>query len=264
LVLQAIRSMIFYALFFTLTAILAIILGGLSMVGLPGVGWRGVQLWYGGTLFLLRFVVGLKTEVTGAENLPEGGFVIAAKHQSDWDIFALLQYTPRPAFIAKKELLNIPFFGWAARSFGAISVDRGAGGDTLKQLVAGVGKAIDESRQVVIYPEGTRKQPLAEPHFKWGAARIYAGLGNVTVVPVALNSGLFWSRNSLVLWPGVARARILPPIGPGLSMEDFHRQMTETIEAETTKLILTEVDRGIARPISPRLREAIAAARANR
>jgi len=264
LVLQAVRSIVFYVFFFALTSVLAIVLGVLSMVGLPGVGWQGVRLWYGGTLFLLRFVVGLRTEVTGAENLPGGGFVIAAKHQSDWDIFALLQHTPKPAFIAKKELLDIPFFGWAARSFGAISVDRKAGGDTIKQLISGVKKAIGEGRQVVIYPEGTRKLPLAPPAYKWGTARIYAGLGDVTVVPVALNSGLFWSRRSLILWPGVARAHIMAPIEPGLNREQFQQKLSETIERETTSMILDEVDRGLARPISPQLRQAIDAARASR
>ena len=108
--------------------------------------------------------------------------------------------------------------------------------------------------RIIIFPEGTRKAPL-EPHdYRYGIVRLYEGL-NVPVVPVALNSGLFWGRKSPLLWPGTARARFLPAIPPGLPGEEFRNRLIEAIEGETNRLILRAYDEGLSRPISPGLRE---------
>ncbi len=260
--LQAVRTAIFYLLFLGQTVVLAVIVGTIAVIWRrrTAVSWALVQYWRASNLWMLRWIVGIGTEVTGAENVPPGPCIFAAKHQSDWDIFALLPYTgSRPAFIAKRELIDIPFFGWAARSIDTISIDRKLGMEAIPRMLDDARAAIARGCRIVIYPEGTRKAPLAEPAYRQGIVRLYTAL-DVPVVPVALNSGLYWGRNSLLMWPGTARARLLPAIPPGLGAEQFAERLKTTIEAETTRLIAEAVAGGIARPLTPAFREKLAAA----
>lgn len=260
MIVQAIRSTVFYIVFFLHTAVLAIIVGLMSKLtpNATKLGWALVQYWSNGILFFLRWIVGIRTEVTGAENIPEGGCIIGSKHQSDWDIFALLPDAQKPSFIAKKELLDIPLFGWSARWFHTISVDRKKGKDALPAMMAEAQEAIAKGCRVVIFPEGTRRAPLEEPSYRSGIVKMYTAL-NVPVVPVALTSGFYWSRNALVLWPGTARAEFLPPIQPGLAPAEFQRQLVAAIETRTNQMALEDVRKGLSRPITPRLRARIAA-----
>jgi len=262
LFIQSLRSALFYLLFLGQTVILAIVVGTIAIVARRRVelNWRIGQYWGESNKALLRWIVGIRTEVAGSENIPPGGCILAAKHQSDWDIFAILPYTVRPAFIAKKELMNIPFFGWAAASLDTITIDRSRGGQAIPAMMEDARGAIARGCRIVIFPEGTRRAPLAEPDYKWGLARMYVELG-VPVVPVALNSGLFWGRNSLILWPGTARAEFLPAIEPGLTLEQFQSQLVQTIETNSDRLALDAVDKGLNRPVTPQLRERIEAAR---
>lgn len=259
MIVQAIRSAIFYILFLGQTIILALLLGTIAffVTSRFDLGWRIVQYWSNSNLFLLRWVVGIKSEITGTENIPATGCIIASKHQSDWDIFAILPFTSRPAFIAKKELMDIPFFGRIARQFDTITIDRKRGTHAMSQMTAEAAEAIAKGCQIVIFPEGTRTPPLTPVNYKFGTARLYEEL-NVPVVPVAVNSGLFWARNGLVLWPGTARAHFLPPIAPGLGAEQFHAQLTQAIEAQSDRLALLAAQAGIARPLSAQMRERLA------
>jgi 1-acyl-sn-glycerol-3-phosphate acyltransferase len=258
-ILQALRSALFYLLFIGQTAILAIIVGLMALTvpkdaAAPRLMWAIGRYWGHSNLAFLRHVVGIRTQVEGIENLPPGGCIIAAKHQSDWDILAILPHTPLPAFIAKRELLDIPFFGWAARTLNTISVDRKKGSEAIPLLLAETREKIEKGSQVIIFPEGTRKAPLAPPDYRSGVVRMYMALG-VPVVPVAVNSGLFWGRNSPVLWPGTARARFLPTIPPGLSAEAFRARLEAEIEAASTELALEAWEAGLRRPVPPELRE---------
>lgn len=258
---QAIRSLLFYVLYLGQTVVLAIVVGLDAVIrGRTGFGWAVARYWGRSNLFLLRWVVGIRTDVQGSENIPEGPCILAAKHMSDWDIFAILPHTRRPAFIAKKELIDIPFFGWAARAFDTIRIDRSLGGDAIPAMMADARAALGRGCRIVIFPEGTRKSPLAPIDYRFGTARMYAELG-VPVVPVALNSGLFWGRRSLVLWPGVARARFLPPIMPGLPPEAFQQALIAATEGGTNQLILAAYEAGLSRPIPPDLRERLEALR---
>jgi len=267
MIVQAIRSLLFYVLFLGQTVILAIFLGIAALFVpkgrlAPRWMWAVGRYWGHANLAFLRFVAGIRSEVEGQENIPPGGCIIAAKHQSDWDIIAILPHTPLPAFIAKRQLMDIPFFGWAARTLNTISVDRTLGGQAIPAMLADAADKVAHGSQVIIFPEGTRKAPLALPDYRFGVARMYAAL-NVPVVPVAVNSGLFWGRNSLVLWPGTARVRFLQPIPPGLKEEAFHALLVERIEAATNGLALQAYREGLARPIPPELRarfEALASA----
>ena len=135
--LRALRSALFYLAFLGQTVILAIVVGTIGILfGRTRIGLAIARYWGNANLFLLRVLVGIRTEVTGIENLPVGGCIIASKHQSDWDVFAVLPHVERPAYIVKKELMRIPFFGWAARSLGCIEVDRRKGGDAIPAMLA--------------------------------------------------------------------------------------------------------------------------------
>ena len=263
IVVQALRSALFYLLFLGQTVILAIIVGGLSIIvrRRTAFGWAIAQYWGNSNLWLLRWVVGIRTEVSGTENMPEGPCIIAAKHMSEWDIFAILPHARRPAFIAKKELMDIPFFGWAARTFDTIRIDRSRGRDAIPMMLADARAALDRGCRIIIFPEGTRTAPLAPHDYRHGIVRMYEALG-VPVVPVGLNSGLYWGRNSLVLWPGTARAEFLPPIPPGLPAEDFRRRLIAAVETSTNRLILEACEAGLRRPLPPVLRTRLDALKA--
>ncbi len=134
-----------------------------------GFGWVIAQYWASANVFLLRWVAGMRTTVEGAENIPAGACIIASKHMSDWDIFAILPFTVRPAFIAKKELMDIPFFGWAAQSFDTIRIDRSRGAEAIPLMLADGKRARDRGCRIVIFPEGTRRAPLAAAGLPAGA-----------------------------------------------------------------------------------------------
>ena len=259
---QAVRTAVFYLLFLGQTAILAIIVGIIAILWRrrTAVSWALAQYWRNSNVFLLRWIVGIRTAVEGGEAIPPGPCIIAAKHQSDWDIFAILPYTDeKPAYIAKRELIDIPFFGWAAQSIDTISIDRKLGAGAIPAMLAQAREKVARGCRIVIYPEGTRKAPLADPAYRQGIVRMYEALG-VPVIPVALNSGLYWGRNSLVMWPGTARAKFLPAIMPGLAGAEFAARLETVIETETTGLIAEAVAAGIARPLDARFRERLARA----
>jgi 1-acyl-sn-glycerol-3-phosphate acyltransferase len=256
IVVQALRSALFYLLFLGQTVVLAIVVGTLGItMGKTRLGWALAQYWGNSNLWFLRWVIGMRTKIEGTENIPDGPCIFAAKHMSDWDIFALLPHSGgKPAFIAKKELMDIPFFGWAARSFDTIRIDRSLGGEAIPAMMGEARAALDRDCRIAIFPEGTRKAPLAPHDYRYGIVRLYLELG-ATVVPVALTSGLYWSRKSLILWPGLARARFLPGIKPGLSGEDFHRELVTSIEGETNAMILEDYRKGLGRPLPPELKQ---------
>ncbi|GLQ54206.1 lysophospholipid acyltransferase family protein [Devosia nitrariae] len=252
---QAVRSALFYLLFLGQTVVLAIVIGTIGILARrrTSVGWALASYWCRSNTWLMKMVAGVGTRVTGEENIPEGGCIIASKHQSDWDVFAVFPHTGRPAYIVKKELMRIPFFGWAARSLDCIEVDRRKGAEAIPEMMRQARGAIERGCRIVIFPEGTRRAPLAPPDYRFGVARLYDEL-KVPVVPVALNSGLFWGRNSLVLWPGEAEARFLPAIEPGLKPDVFLARLKEAIESGSNALIRSADERGLDRPMPPDLR----------
>lgn len=246
---QAFRSLLFYLAYYVQTAVLAIIVGVSALIwGRTRLGWSLALYWVHSNLFFLRWLAGIRTDVKGAENIPEGPCIIASKHMSDWDIFALLPASRRPAFIAKRELIDIPLFGHAARAFDTIRLDRSLGGEAIPAMLEDAKAALDRGARIIIFPEGTRKAPLDEHDYRYGIVRMYQALG-VPVVPAAVNSGLFWGRNSPLLWRGTARARFLPAIRPGLPPDEFRTRLVEAIESGTNRLLLEAYEEGLARPI---------------
>ncbi len=165
-------------------------------------------------LFLLRTIVGIKMDVRGTEKLPQGACLVASKHQSAWETFALIPIFRDPTLLMKRELFWIPFHGWFSHKFEMIPVDRDKGPTALRAMLREAKKRVADGREIIIFPEGTRKAPGAPPDYKTGIALLYDAL-NVPCVPVALNSGLFWPRRSVMRKPGTIVVEILDSIPPG-------------------------------------------------
>ena len=175
-------------------------------------------------------------EVRGAEHLPTGGFILASKHQSFLDILVLLPLLPRFVFVLKRELTWIPLFGLFLLRAEMIPIDRSRGRGVLAALTGRVAAAVRQGLQLVIFPEGTRRPPGAEPAYKSGVSYLYAG-ADAPCVPVALNSGLAWPRRSFVRLPGRVVVEVLPAIPPGLPRETFLRLLQERIESASSWLL---------------------------
>lgn len=192
--------------------------------------------WARSSLWLLRVICGTKVEFRGLEKLPKGAFLVAAKHQSAWETFALVPLFADPAFIIKRELMWIPIFGWYNWRAEMIPVDRGARAQALAKMTERARLELGRGRQIVIFPEGTRRPPGAEAKFKYGVAHLYAATG-ASCVPVALNSGLYWPRRSFRRYPGTVRVEILDPIVAGLEKKDFIMRLQKDIETATAQLV---------------------------
>ncbi len=231
----AIRSLLFNVLFYV-NLVFFLVLGS-PFFFTPRI-WsiRALQVWARSSLWLLRVVAGIGMELRGREHIPHGPALIAGKHQSFWETFAILPWLDDPAMVLKKELVYIPWFGWFARKFRMIAVERSAGSAALRNLVRQAEACIAAGRQVVIMPEGTRRAPDDPPAYKPGAAALYATLG-VPCVPFALNSGLFWPRRKFLRHPGTIVLEFLPPIPPGLPRKAFQAALEGAIEPATQALV---------------------------
>jgi 1-acyl-sn-glycerol-3-phosphate acyltransferase len=201
--------------------------------------WFMVQIarsWGRTSLWLLRAICGIRVEWHGLEKIPKGAFLVAAKHQSAWETFALLPLFPCPSTIVKRELMWIPLFGWCLWKCGMIGVDRGAGRDALGDLVRRTRAALARGRQVIIFPEGTRRAPGAAPDYKLGIVQLYAAV-EAPCLPLALNSGLFWPRRRLLRYPGTVRVEILDPLPAKLPKREFFARLRHDIETATARLV---------------------------
>lgn len=188
------------------------------------------------SLWLLKVIVGTKIEVRGRENLPSGAFLVASKHQSAWDTFALLPIFRDPALVMKAELRWIPFYGWFSIKFGHILVQRGRAAAALKAMIRDARHRAAQGREILIFPEGTRSAPGSAPDYKPGVVALYEGLA-LPCVPVALNSGMFWPRRRLIRFPGTIIVEILQPLPAGLSRTTFKRDLEHRIEQASNRLI---------------------------
>ena len=207
---------------------------------------RGQALWARGTNSLMRVIAGISIDYRGLEHRPAGGAIVAAKHQSAWETMVWHAILDDPAIIMKKELSYLPIYGWMAHKSRMIIVDRKGGAKALKEMLAQARQAVADGRQIVIFPQGTRTAPGVsdrEVPYQPGVSALYRGL-DVAVVPVALNSGLFWPRRQFLRQPGTIVLEYLEPIPPGLPRKEFDRLLCERIESATRRLA-DEGHRGI-------------------
>jgi 1-acyl-sn-glycerol-3-phosphate acyltransferase len=197
---------------------------------------RGSQTWARSSLWLLEFICNIKIEVRGRENILSGPCLVAGKHQSFWETFAVLPLFDDPCMVLKRELTFIPLFGWFCLKFKMIAVERSAGSAALRKLVARGKEEIARGRAIIIMPEGTRRGVDAPPDYKPGAAALYNAL-DVPCVPFGLNSGLFWPRRKFLRNPGTIVVEFLPAIPAGLPRKEFQKRLEAEIETSSTRLI---------------------------
>ncbi len=192
--------------------------------------WAGLLRW------LSRVVAGIDVRFRGIDRLPDGPVVIASKHQSAWDTAVFLLFWPRACYVMKKELWSIPFWGWYAKHCETVPVDRAGGAAALKKMLAIVKERLAQGRQIIVFPEGTRVRPGENRKYHPGIAAIYQA-ADVPVVPVALNSGMFWGRRSVGRkYPGAITLEFLEPIPPGLDRKAFMTRLKSDIDGATARL----------------------------
>ena len=198
-----------------------------------------IKLWARFVLFGLRWIAGVRVEFRGLEHRPTGPALVAPKHQGMLDVVAPFAILDDPCFVLKKELMPLPFFGWFAWKTRMIPVDRAAHARALKDMVRHARDRIAQGRQIVIFPEGTRTAPGAEPDYKPGVAAIYRDL-EVACWPVATNSGVHWPAHGFRRYPGTVVFEFLEPIPAGLKRAEFMTRLENSVETASTALLAAD------------------------
>jgi len=194
------------------------------------------RTWIRLVVWGLRWIAGIRIEVRGLQHRPVGPAIVASKHQGMLDIMEPFLALDGPCFVLKRELANLPGFGWYCTKLRMIPVDRGGGSPAVKALVRASRERLDEGHQVLIFPEGTRRPPGAPAEYKSGVAALYRDL-DMAVTPMATNSGQCWPARGLIKRPGLVVFEFLPPIPPGLQRAAFMRRLEESIETASTALL---------------------------
>jgi 1-acyl-sn-glycerol-3-phosphate acyltransferase len=229
-----------YSIWFNLTFYAAnlIMSGGLSFsLFFPRkIIVKAVNIWLGTVAWVENHLGGISYKVVGRENLPQGACIIASKHQSEWETFKMHLILKDPAIVLKKELLKIPLIGWYMNRSGSIAIDRSKGIRSLSIMTRAARKAAAEGRPIVIFPEGTRVAVGESRPYKSGVAALYKDL-HLPIVPLALNSGLLWPKNSFLKKTGTITVEFLPPIPPGLPREEMMKRLRDALEPASARLL---------------------------
>jgi 1-acyl-sn-glycerol-3-phosphate acyltransferase len=231
------RSLLFQCLFYFLTLVICV-------TASPGVfltrkfANKVQSFWARYMLWLLKITVGLDFEVRGREHIPDGPMILTSKHQSAWDTIIFAVALHDPVYVLKKQLLHIPVYGWYLYKLDMIAIDRDSGVSSLKNMIRQARRVISEGRRhIVIFPEGARVAPGDRLPYQLGVAGLYSMLG-IPVVPVALNSGLFWPRRKFLKYPGTITLEFLPVIAQGMPREAFMAEIEERVETASERLMV--------------------------
>ncbi len=222
-------------MFYIVTA-LFVVVGSPLLIGPRRYAMAGLRAHSITSLWLLNKIVGLDFEIRGLENVPESAALFACKHQSAWETFALIPLFKDPVMLMKAELFWIPFHGWFSKKFGMIGIKREAGPAALRHMVSEARKRVEQGREIIIFPEGTRRHAEAPPDYKSGIQMLYRSL-DVSCVPMALNSGLFWPRRQWMRYSGTVVVEFLEPIPPGMDKKSYMARLQNSIEEATSRLI---------------------------
>ncbi|MGZ8283984.1 MAG: lysophospholipid acyltransferase family protein [Allosphingosinicella sp.] len=207
-----IRSSIFALVFYPVTVLCVLLSFPLSLLGTGAVRAQA-HGWARANRICSRWLLGIRTRIEG--QLPQGPVLVAIKHQSMYETLEVMLILREPAVVLKRELADLPLWGWVVQRYGSIPVDRRGGAHALRRMMRAAQAAIAEGRPIVIYPEGTRVAPGEQPPLQSGFAGLYRAL-KLPVVPVALDSGRLWPRHKFVKRPGIVTMRFGEPIPPGL------------------------------------------------
>ena len=228
------RSFLFQISFYVWTAFLAVLYLPLLLMSRRTMQ-AGTRFWLRGLLFLATTICGIRYRIIGREWLPVGPAVIAAKHQSAWDPMIFHQLLDDPVFAVKRELFAVPLIGWYMDKAGCIRIDRSSPVRAMRTMIDGAKEALADGRQIIIFPEGTRVPPGQRQPYHAGVSGLY-GRGNAPVIPVALNSGVFWGRRAFRKYPGEITVEILPPVPSGLDRASFLHELNQRMESASERL----------------------------
>jgi 1-acyl-sn-glycerol-3-phosphate acyltransferase len=230
------RSLLFAAAFYLWSA-----MAGLAMAPLllAPRRWmvKAMKAWALVVIALVRIICGVRLEVRGRQHLPSGAALIGAKHQCMFDTMAPFTVFADAAYVMKRELMAIPFYGWYSRKAGMIVVDREAHAKALRKLIADARERTQAGRQVVIFPEGHRTPPGTHEDYKPGVAALYRDLG-LPCTPLATNSGVHWPAHGFIRRPGLIVYEFLEPIPAGLRRREFMELLEERLEAASSRLLV--------------------------
>jgi 1-acyl-sn-glycerol-3-phosphate acyltransferase len=209
---------------------------------------QSVVPWVTMATWLIKHLLRIDYRVLGLENMPDRPSVILAKHQSAWETIVLQMIFPWTLFVWKSELKRLPFFGWALAATPMISIDRAGGKESLRQLVEQGRMRLSQGYWVIIFPEGTRTPVGSHRRYKIGGAHLAVETG-APAVPVALDSGEFWSRRAFIKYPGTVTVSIGPAIDPaGLTAEDVNARAEAWMESEMRRICPHRYERDSTRP----------------
>lgn len=234
---QWVRSVIFIAQMYVAMLVLAVAFAPLALVR-RDMALQACHSFCHYVRWSAAWIAGLRSEIRGT--VPDGAVLVAAKHQSFFDIILIFGALPRPRFVMKKQLKWAPLLGWYAMRIGCVPVDRGKRGSAIKDMMKRVEQGKEDAGQLIIYPQGTRVAPGAKLPYKVGTAVLYDQMRE-DCVPVATNVGLFWPKHSLYRKPGLAVVEFLPPIPAGLPPREFLIQMEAVIEQRSDELMAQTV-----------------------
>ena len=225
-----VRSVLFALVFYPVTVVAVMLALPVSLLGTPALrrwthGWARFHRWCASVL------LGIRSRVDGVP--PSGAAIVAAKHQSMFETLEIMLMLREPAVVLKRELANIPLWGWVTQRYGIIPIDRAGGATALRRMMRAAEAAIAEGRPIVIFPEGTRVAPGDRPQLQSGFAGLYRAL-KLPVVPIALDSGRLWPRRRFVKRPGIVTFRFAPPIAPGLPRAEIEAAVHAAINALET------------------------------
>lgn len=212
-----VRSALFALVFYSWTVIAVLLSFPVSLFGTKAIrawahGWCRFHRW------CAAYILGIRARVEGAP--PQGSVLVAAKHQSMFETMEMILLLKEPAVVLKRELADIPLWGWVVRRYGVIPVDRQGGAAALRRMMRAAETAMAEGRPILIFPEGTRVAAGSCPPLQPGFAGLYRALG-LAVAPVALDSGRLWPRHAFVKRPGLVTIRFMPAIAAGLPRREI-------------------------------------------
>jgi 1-acyl-sn-glycerol-3-phosphate acyltransferase len=236
---SAVRSLLFLVFQTVVTPLFAAAM--VLLFWIPRVPmYRIAAAWCATNLWGARWICGIRHRAVGLENLPRGEplapHIVVSKHSSTWETLALTQFFPPLAYVAKKELLSIPFFGWGFALASPITIDRRSGTDAMHQIAKQGRERFAQGFWIVIYPEGTRIRAGRRAKYKTGAARLATALG-VPIVPVAHNAGWIWPKGVFGKRPGTVTISFGPPISPdGKDPQRLTTEVEQWIEDEVARL----------------------------
>lgn len=228
-------------LFFIALSLITFIFGSLVILTLPLTSTQRYRLiaypWAHSFIWLVKVICGLRYRIIGAENLPQGPAILLSKHQSAWETVAYLAFMPRPvSYVFKRELLFIPFFGWGIGLMGMIHIDRSKGSSAFEQVVRQGQKLLEQNKWIIMFPEGTRTRVGAQGRYKSGGAR-FALATQTPIVPIAMNSGERWPRQTFIKKPGLITISIGPIISPtGKNVDQLNQEVENWIETEMRRI----------------------------